>query len=81
MKHLFFLGLGVSPLLSSLLAEAIGVGLEAAGWLTTTYKERQQRKNILSDAFHLQQVNKMCSWFYKRHANMLATEIVHFSPQ
>ncbi len=31
MKHLFFLGLGVSPLLSSLLEEATGAGLEAAG--------------------------------------------------
>lgn len=41
MKHLFFLGLGVSLLLSSLLEEATGVGLEAAGWLTTTQKERQ----------------------------------------
>ena len=45
MKHLFFLGLGVSPLLSSPLEEATGVGLEAAGWFTT--EERQQEKKKL----------------------------------
>lgn len=51
MKHLFFLGLGVSLLLSSLLEEATGVGLEAAGWLTTTQKERQwegKKKKVIS---------------------------------
>lgn len=48
MKHLFFLGLGVSPLLSSLLEEATGVGLEAAGWLTTRYNKRQQGEIFMS---------------------------------
>lgn len=44
MKHLFFLGLEVSPLLSSLLEEAIGAGLEAAGWFTTAYKKKTERR-------------------------------------
>lgn len=35
MKHLFFFGLDESSLLSSLLEEAMGVALEAAGWFTT----------------------------------------------
>lgn len=38
MKHRFFLGLELSPLLSSVLEDATGVGLEAAGWLTTAGK-------------------------------------------
>lgn len=42
MKHLFFLGLGVSPLPSSLLEEATEEELEAAGWFTTTHEERKQ---------------------------------------
>lgn len=42
MKHLFFLGLEASPLPSSLLEEATGAELEAAGWFTTTYEERKQ---------------------------------------
>lgn len=41
MKHLFFLGLGVSPFPSSLLEAATGVELEAAGWLTTTEKGKK----------------------------------------
>lgn len=49
MKHLFFLGLEVSPLPSSLLEEATGAALEAAGWFTTTYEERKQggKKDLL----------------------------------
>lgn len=64
MKHLFFLGLGVSPLPSSLLEEATGVGLEEAGWFTTKHEERQQEQRklishtnfnyLLSDNFNLQ---------------------------
>lgn len=37
MKHLFFLGLGVSAFPSSLLVEARGAGTDAAGWFTTMH--------------------------------------------
>lgn len=47
MKHLFFLGLGVSPLPSSLLEEATEEELEEAGWFTTTHEERKQGGNSL----------------------------------
>lgn len=51
-KHLFFLGFGVSPLLSSLLEDATGVGLEAAGWFTTTKKGQQRTKLIIHARFN-----------------------------
>lgn len=47
MKHLFFLGLGVSPLLSSPLEEATGVGLEAAGWFTTEERQQEKEKELV----------------------------------
>lgn len=46
MKQRFFLGLGVSPLPSSVLGETTGEGLEAAGWLTTTHKEKKGKKDV-----------------------------------
>lgn len=65
MKHLFFLGLGVSPLFSSLLEEATGVGLEAAGWLTTADNRRKETRISharfelpLSDILNLQTADK-----------------------
>lgn len=46
MKHLFFLGLGVSAFPSSLLDEARGAGMEAAGWFTTKQQKRKRKGRV-----------------------------------
>lgn len=48
MKHLFFLGLGMSTFPSSLLEGARGAGLEGAGWFTTIHKKRRKGSEIVT---------------------------------
>lgn len=48
MKHLFFLGLGMSTFPSSLLEGARGAGLEGAGWFTTMHKKRGKGSEIVT---------------------------------